>query len=132
MKLLTILFPGFSSDLSPTTLELSGRINNSQDIDGLHLTYCKGDYLQYFPMIVILQDIERSTEETGNLTSKEEKYLFNSLDHRNLITTQWTKVLQCQNAEGQEQELNCKTIPTLYSISDLGVKKKKVKRKKKG
>lgn len=29
-------------------------------------------------MIVILQDIVRSTEETGNLTSKEEKYLFNS------------------------------------------------------
>lgn len=76
MKLLTILFPGLSSDLSPTALELSGRINKGQDIDGLHLTHCKGDYLWYFPMIVILQDIERSTEETGNLTSKEEEISF--------------------------------------------------------
>lgn len=81
MKLLTVLFPGVSSDLTPTALELSGRINKGQDIDGLHLTHCKGDYLLYFPMIVILQDIERSTEETGNLTSKEKKCPFNSLDH---------------------------------------------------
>lgn len=128
MKLLTTLFPGSSSDLSLTAQELSGRINKSQDIDGLHLTHCRGDYLQYFSMIVSLQDIEKSSEETGNLPSKEEKYPFNTLDHKNPIIAQCTKILQYQNAEGQEQEWNSKTILALYSISDLGVKKNKRKK----
>ncbi|KAF4794850.1 hypothetical protein TURU_098387 [Turdus rufiventris] len=44
MKLLTILFLGFSSDLSPTALQLFGKINKGQDIDGLHLTDCKAEH----------------------------------------------------------------------------------------